>query len=53
MIGVSIFNEEPLPEQDEYFFQLWKEEPLDTLIWCHKDKYISETEHAIQNIANF
>ena len=53
MIGVSIFNEAPLPEQEEYFFQLWKEEPLDSLIWCHKAKYISETEHAIQNIANF
>ena len=53
MIGVSIFNEAPLPEQDEYFFQLWKEKPLDTLIWCYKAEYISETEHAIQNIANF
>ena len=53
MIGVSIFNEAPLPEQDEYFFQLWKEESLDTLIWCFKAEYISETEHAIQNIVNF
>lgn len=53
MIGVSIFNEAPLPEQDEYFFQLWKKEPLYNLIWCNKTKYISETEHAIQNIANF
>lgn len=53
MIGVNIFNEIPLPSQIDYFFQLWNEEPLDSLIWCHKDKYISETERAIQNIANF
>lgn len=48
MIGVSIFNEAPLPEQNEYFFQLWEEEPLDALIWCHRDKYLSETERTVQ-----
>ena len=53
MISVSIFNEAPLPKQDIYFFQLWKEEPLDTLIWCHRDKYISEAEHAARKVANF
>ena len=53
MISVSIFNETPLPKQDKYFFQLWKEEPLDTLIWCHRDKYLSKTERTAQKIANF
>lgn len=53
MISVGIFNEAPLPKQNEYFFQLWKEEPLDTLIWCHKGKYISEAERTAQRVANF
>ena len=53
MIGVKIFNEISLPSERDYFFQLWNEEPLDSLIWCHKDKYISEAERATQNIANF
>lgn len=53
MISVSIFNEAPLPKQDAYFFQLWKEEPLDILIWCHRDKYLSETERTAQKLINY
>lgn len=53
MIGVSIFNEIHLPSQRDYFFQLWNEEPLDSLIWCHKAKYISEAEHSARKVANF
>lgn len=53
MIGVSIFNEIPLPRQIDYFFQLWNEEPLDSLIWCHEDKYISEVEHIVLEAGSF